>query len=61
MSRSAYWYLESGKNFEIKSLLKIYKLLEITLAEFFEPIDLPKINKTKIKNSFNYSLINFEL
>ena len=35
MSRSAYWRIESGANFEIKTLLKICKLLNITLEEFF--------------------------
>ncbi len=41
MSRSAYWRLESGANFEIKTLIKICKLLEITLEEFFEGVDVP--------------------
>ena len=31
MSRSAYWKLESGKNFEIKTLLKPTKLLSTYL------------------------------
>lgn len=35
MSRSAYWRIESGANFEIKTLLKICNLLNITLEEFF--------------------------
>ena len=35
MSRSAYWRIESGANFEIKTLLKICNLLAITLEEFF--------------------------
>ena len=35
MSRSAYWRIDSGANFEIKTLLKICNLLEITLEEFF--------------------------
>lgn len=42
MSRSAYWRLESGANFEMKTLLKICKLLEISLEVFFNGIDLPK-------------------
>jgi transcriptional regulator with XRE-family HTH domain len=45
MSRSAYWRLETGVNFEIKTLVKICELLNITLEEFFEGIDLPKANK----------------
>ncbi len=35
MSRSAYWRLEKGANFEIRTLLRICKLLGITLQEFF--------------------------
>jgi transcriptional regulator with XRE-family HTH domain len=45
MSRSAYWKLESGKNFEIKTLIKVCRLLEITLEDFFKGIQLPKIQK----------------
>lgn len=45
MSRSAYWRLESGVNFELKTLIKFCRLLEITLEEFFNGIDLP--DKTK--------------
>ncbi|HLW42473.1 MAG TPA: helix-turn-helix transcriptional regulator [Flavobacterium sp.] len=41
MSRSAYWRLETGVNFEIKTLIRICRLLEITLEEFFEGIDFP--------------------
>jgi transcriptional regulator with XRE-family HTH domain len=41
MSRSAYWRLESGVNFELKTLIKFCRLLEITLEEFFAGIDLP--------------------
>lgn len=41
MSRSAYWRLESGVNFELKTLIKFCRLLEITLEEFFVGIDLP--------------------
>ncbi len=43
MSRSAYWRLETGVNFELKTLIKICKLLKISLAEFFEGINLPEI------------------
>ena len=35
MSRSAYWRIEKGANFEIKTLLRICKLLGITLQDFF--------------------------
>ncbi|WP_159778316.1 helix-turn-helix domain-containing protein [Flavobacterium sp. 9AF] len=42
MSRSAYWRLEQGVNFEIKTLIKICKLLKVSLAEFFKEIDLPE-------------------
>ena len=45
MSRSAYWRLESGVNFELKTLIKFCRLLEISLEEFFEGIDLPKSKK----------------
>jgi len=42
MSRSAYWRLESGANFELKTLIKICKLLEVSLEEFFKGITIPK-------------------
>lgn len=42
MSRSAYWRLETGVNFELKTLIKICRLLEISLEEFFKGIDIPK-------------------
>ena len=42
MSRSAYWRLETGVNFELKTLIKICRLLNISLAEFFKGIDIPK-------------------
>lgn len=42
MSRSAYWRLESGVNFELKTLIKICKLLDVTLEDFFSGIGLPK-------------------
>jgi transcriptional regulator with XRE-family HTH domain len=42
MSRSAYWKLESGVNFQLKTLLKVCTLFNITLSEFFKDIDLPK-------------------
>ena len=41
MSRSAYWKLESGSNFELKTLIKICKVLNITLEEFFTGIKSP--------------------
>jgi transcriptional regulator with XRE-family HTH domain len=42
MSRSAYWRLETGVNFELKTLIKICRLLDITLEDFFKGIDMPK-------------------
>ena len=45
MSRSAYWYLESGKNFEIKTLIKICKLFRITLFEFLSQLICEKKKK----------------
>lgn len=41
MSRSAYWRLESGANFELKTLIRICILFKITLAEFFEGVTFP--------------------
>lgn len=41
MSRSAYWRLEKGCNFEIKTLIKVCRLLEVTLEEFFSGIAFP--------------------
>jgi transcriptional regulator with XRE-family HTH domain len=35
MSRSAYWRIEKGLNFEMKTLFRICKLLEISVQEFF--------------------------
>lgn len=34
MSRSQYWKLESGSNFELKTLIKVCRLLSVTLEEF---------------------------
>ncbi len=42
MSRSAYWRLETGVNFELKTLIKICRLLDISLEDFFKGIDIPK-------------------
>ena len=42
MSRSAYWRLESGANFELKMLIRICELFKITLADFFEGVHFPK-------------------
>ena len=42
MSRSAYWRLETGVNFEMKTLIKICRLLDVSLEEFFKGIDIPK-------------------
>ena len=41
MSRSAYWRLETGANFELKTLIKICRLLDVSLEEFFKGIDVP--------------------
>lgn len=41
MSRSAYWRLETGANFELKTLIKICRLLEVSLEEFFKDIKIP--------------------
>jgi transcriptional regulator with XRE-family HTH domain len=47
MSRSAYWRLESGENFNLKTLIKICKLLDVTLKEFFEDVEVPKGKKKR--------------
>lgn len=39
MSRSAYWRLETGVNFELKTLIKVCRLLNVSLAEFFSKMD----------------------
>ncbi|MBU3661511.1 MAG: helix-turn-helix transcriptional regulator [Flavobacteriales bacterium] len=36
MSRSAYWRIERGSNFEMKTLLRICKVLNISLQDFFK-------------------------
>ncbi|SHF99879.1 helix-turn-helix domain-containing protein [Flavobacterium johnsoniae] len=41
MSRSAYWRLETGVNFELKTLIKICRLLDVNLEQFFQGIDIP--------------------
>ena len=41
MSRSSYWGFENGKNFEIKTLIRFCRLLNISLEEFFSGINLP--------------------
>jgi transcriptional regulator with XRE-family HTH domain len=41
MSRSAYWRLETGANFELKTLIKICRLLDISLEDFFKGIKIP--------------------
>lgn len=38
MSRSAYWRLETGANFELITLIKICRLLNVSLEEFFQGI-----------------------
>lgn len=47
MSRSAYYRLESGENFSLKTLLKVCKLLEVTLEEFFQGVQVPKVSKKR--------------
>jgi transcriptional regulator with XRE-family HTH domain len=47
MSRSAYWRLETGANFELKTLIKICRLLDISLEEFFQGIKIPNSKLTK--------------
>lgn len=49
MSRSAYWRLETGANFELKTLIKICRLLDVSLEEFFKGINIP--NSKLIKKS----------
>jgi transcriptional regulator with XRE-family HTH domain len=49
MSRSAYWRLESGENFNLKTLIKICKLLEVTLEDFFTGVEVPKSSVKKKK------------
>ncbi len=49
MSRSAYWRLESGENFSMKTLVKVCKLLGVTLSDFFEKLDVPKVDKKNKK------------
>ncbi|RZJ76314.1 MAG: XRE family transcriptional regulator [Flavobacterium sp.] len=45
MSRSAYWRLESGANFELKTLIHVCRLLNVSLEEFFKGVSLPKTKK----------------
>ena len=47
MSRSAYWRLESGENFSMKTLIRICKLLGVTLEDFFVGVSVPKVGKKK--------------
>jgi len=47
MSRSAYWRLETGANFELKTLIKICRLLEVSLEEFFKDIKIPASKNEK--------------
>jgi transcriptional regulator with XRE-family HTH domain len=49
MSRSAYWRLESGENFSLKTLVKVCKILGVTLEEFFAGVAVPKVEKKKKK------------
>jgi transcriptional regulator with XRE-family HTH domain len=47
MSRSAYWRLETGANFELKTLIKICRLLDVSLEEFFQGIRIPNNSVTE--------------
>jgi len=42
MSRSAYWRLETGVNFELKTLIKICTLLGVSMEDFFKGIEIPQ-------------------
>jgi transcriptional regulator with XRE-family HTH domain len=42
LSRSAYWRLENGENYSLKTLIKVCKVLGVTLEEFFHGVDCPK-------------------
>ena len=53
MSRSAYWRLEAGSNFELKTLIKVCKQLNVSLQEFFVGIDVPKPEKKTSKKTPN--------
>jgi transcriptional regulator with XRE-family HTH domain len=39
MSRSQYWSYENGKNIEMKTLLRILSLLDISIIDFFKGIE----------------------
>lgn len=47
MSRSQYWKLESGANFELKTLIKICRLLDVSLEEFFTGIVAPSLRTSR--------------
>ena len=49
MSRSAYFRLESGENFSLKTLIKVCKQLNVTFEEFFTGVNVPKPVKKKTK------------
>lgn len=49
MSRSAYRRLETGANFELKTLIKICVLLGVTLEEFFVGIKQPVAKRSSLK------------
>jgi transcriptional regulator with XRE-family HTH domain len=49
MSRSAYWRLESGENFSLKTLTKVCKLLGVTFEGFFTGLNTPVIEQKNIK------------
>lgn len=41
MSRSAYWRLENGANFNLKTLIKVLRLLNVSMEDFFKEIKTP--------------------
>ena len=45
MSRSAYWRLETGANFELRTLINICRILGVSLEDFFKGISLPETKK----------------
>ncbi|NWL04250.1 XRE family transcriptional regulator [Flavobacterium collinsii] len=51
MSRSAYWRLETGANFELKTLIKICRLLDVSLEDFFKGINIPNSKKEQNKTN----------
>lgn len=42
MSRSQYWNYEAGRNIEIKTLLRILALLDVSIVDFFIGLEQEK-------------------